>query len=191
MSVAAVLLAAGTGSRYDGNRPKLLVDLHGKPLIRWAIEAVVEAGVPGPYLVTGASDLAQWTDDAIEVRNPNWADGLAASLLTGISAARDDGHEAVVVALGDQPGIQPSAWRAVADAGRTPIAVATYAGRRGHPVRLAEEVWDVLPRTGDDGARLLMRSRPELVTEVPCSGNPMDIDTAEDLARFSSRTHSA
>ncbi len=188
---AAIVLAAGSGSRYEADRPKLLAELRGKPLIRWAIDAVVQSGLPRPYVVTGAVDLSGWLDDVTEVRNPNWGDGLASSLIVGIKAAREGGHDAVVVALGDQPGISPSAWRAVADTRGAPVAVATYAGVRGHPVRLAEEVWDDLPRTGEDGARLIMRSRPELVTEVPCSGNPMDVDTAEDLDRFSSRTHSA
>ena len=191
MTVAAVLLAAGSGSRYDGGSPKLLAELRGKPLIRWAIDAIVESGLPGPFVVTGAADLTGWLDDVTEVRNPDWPDGLASSLVAGINAARKEGHGAVVVALADQPGISPSAWRAVADASATPVAVATYEGVRGHPVRLAAGVWDDLPRAGDEGARLLMRGRPELVTEVPCSGNSTDVDTAEDLARFSSPTHSA
>ena len=191
MSIAAVLLAAGSGSRYDGQGPKLLADLQGKPVIRWAIDSVLASGLPGPYVVTGAADLREWLDDATEVPNPEWGDGLASSLVAGISAVREDGHDAVVVALGDQPGISPLAWRAVADAIGTPIAVATYSGERGHPVRLAKEVWDDLPRNGDEGARLIMRGRPELVTEVPCSGSSMDVDTTEDLDRFSSPTHSA
>lgn len=192
MTTAAVLLAAGSGSRYDGDRPKLLAEMNGKPIVRWAIDAALESGLPGPYVVTGHADLSRWLDEVTEVQNPNWADGLAASLLAGINAARSDGHDAVVVALGDQPAISPEAWRRVAAADNTPVAVATYSGVRGHPVRLAAEIWDDLPRTGEDGARPLMRDRPELVTEVPCSsGNALDVDTAEDLVRFNSPTHSA
>lgn len=191
-AVAAVLLAAGAGSRFEGPQPKLLADLHGKPLLRWAIDAVVDAGLAGPYVVTGSVDLTEVLGDLPAVRNDRWVDGLATSLSAGIAAAARDGYEAVVVALGDQPNISPDSWRWVAEATQTPIAVATYEGQRAHPVRLGQEVWDQLPRDGDEGARAVMRARPELVTEVPCnSGNALDIDTSEDLVRFNSPTRSA
>jgi CTP:molybdopterin cytidylyltransferase MocA len=81
--------------------------------------------------------------------------------------------------------IPEEAWRRVAEAGARPIVTATFGGERRPPVRLAREVWAALPVTGDEGARALMRRRPQDVGEVACPGEPADVDTLEDLARWS------
>ncbi len=183
----AVVLAGGAGTRYDGPTPKLLAPLPGgTTVLGRAVAAAVEAGIGPVVVVTGAvvdPDLPA----AVElVANPRWAEGQATSLAAGVAWARQAGADAVVVGLGDQPGLTADAWRAVAAADATPLAVATYAGRRGHPVRLGAAVWGELPTTGDVGARDVLRARAGEVVEVPCPGDPADVDTTTDLERFRS-----
>lgn len=114
------------------------------------------------------------------IHNPLWQSGLASSLQCGIDVARDLGAQAVVVGLADQPAVLATAWRQVA-ASTSPLAVATYDGVRGNPVRLHAELWQLLPETGDDGARLLFRSHRDLIEEIPCPGSAQDVDTVSDL----------
>ena len=183
-----MILAAGAGSRFAGDDYKLLAPWRGRPLAAWAIDHAVEAGIGPIWLVTGAVDLvaAGAVPPGIEVlANDHWSSGQATSLALAVAAARAAGLDAIVVGLADQPLIPPDAWRAVAAATDAPIAVATYAGRRRNPVRLSREVWDLLPVTGDEGARALMARRPDLVMAVACEGDPADIDTLEDLRQWS------
>jgi molybdenum cofactor cytidylyltransferase len=178
------VLAAGEGRRFAGEVPKLLAPYRGRPLVTWAVAAAAGATLDEVVVVTGAVDLsAALAGIPVTVlANEDWARGQATSLRAALDWCERQGHASAVVGLGDQPLVPPSAWRAVADAPGGPIVVATYGGRRRNPVRLDRTVWPVLPPDGDEGARVLMRRRPELVTEVACGGDPSDVDTAEDLA---------
>ena len=189
-----VLLAAGAGSRFHDDRHKLWAEIadNGTGPLRTIIERSLSSALAadiGPIVVvTGCVADVVPTDLAHAVtvcHNDRWSEGQITSLHCALAAARSLGATCVVVGLADQPFIDPAAWRAVAHASG-PIAVATYDGRRANPVKLDAAVWDLLPTTGDEGARSLMRVRPDLVREVACTGSPADIDTTEDLRRWQS-----
>ena len=186
--VVAVVLAAGAGTRFGGTRHKLLAPLpadeHGAPrtVVERAVSRALAADIGPVVVVWGAVELPL-PAEVVAVHNAEWQRGQITSLQRGVEAADRLGGDRVVVGLGDQPGIAPSAWRAVASADG-PIAVATYAAGRGNPVALDRSIWGLLPTSGDEGARALMRSRPDLVREVPCTGSAADIDTLEDLRQW-------
>ncbi|MGZ4761454.1 MAG: nucleotidyltransferase family protein [Ilumatobacteraceae bacterium] len=189
MTTTAVLLAAGGGTRFAGPTHKLLAMLDGRPVFRHALDHVVEAGLDRVVVVTGAAtlDLDHGVDSRITVvHNRRWQEGQAGSLQLGLAEATASGSEFVVVGLADQPFIPASAWQAIAHASSpAPIVVATYNGVRGpSPVRLHRSVWPQLPTEGDEGARTLMRLRPEWVDELACEGSAADIDTLEDLGQW-------
>lgn len=176
----AVLLAAGGGTRFDGPLHKLLTVVAGRPVWEWSLEAAIAADIGPVMVVTGRADL-DLPDGVERLHNPRWAEGLAGSLQRAVARARDLGAAAVVVGLGDQPCVGAESWRRVA-ACDADLAVATYADARGNPVRISAAAWPLLPTDGDEGARGILRSRPDLVAEVPCAGSPVDVDTVDDLA---------
>ena len=197
-TVTVIVLAGGAGTRFRDVGHKLLARLPAtaarpaEPVAHRAVAAAVAADIGPVVVVTGrlaAADIGV-DDPAVEtVHNADWPSGQMTSVRAGLDIADRNGSSIAVIGLADQPGIDPAAWRVVAGAaraGRLPITVATYDGTRGNPVALHRSVWELLATEGDEGARSLMRIHPELVREVPCTGSPTDIDTAEDLRRWQS-----
>lgn len=201
-TIAAALLAAGQGSRY-GARPKLTEPLAGRAVVAWALDAARASGLAPLVLVLGreadavlaAAEVGdeRSTDFAV-VRNVRWSSGIASSLRAALTALEPVPEvDAVVIGLGDQPGVGPEAYRRVGSAYHSGarLGVATYSGVRANPVLLAREHWhEALGLEGDEGARVLMRRHP--VVEVPCdgTGEPTDIDTPHDLAALEARWRS-
>lgn len=188
-STTFVLLAAGAGSRFAGPVHKLLAPVGAMPVVTRAVRAMVAAGGDRCVVITGADTTTGFLD-ALEgvptVHNDAWASGQRSSVLLAIDTARRAGSSQVVIGLADQPFVTPAAWTAVEHADAA-VAVATYAGRRGNPVKLRADAWEAfetLDADPDSGARVLMERSPELVMEVACEGSPDDIDTREDLTKW-------
>ncbi|MFM8948645.1 MAG: NTP transferase domain-containing protein [Acidimicrobiaceae bacterium] len=187
-AATAVLLAAGSGTRFSGKAHKLLTVIGGQTVFAWALQNCLAAQFQHLIVVTGAVNLSAQISDAeiattnlIEVHNTNWQTGMASSLQCAISEAQRHGASSIVVGLADQPAIKPSSWQRIANA-TAPLAVATYNGVRGNPVRIHAELWPLLPSTGDEGARSLLKSHKDLLEEVACDGSSQDLDTSSDIS---------
>jgi len=178
-----VLLAAGSGTRFLGSQHKLLSFIDGQTIISRSLSAMIGSRLDGFIVVSGALNISDQIGDLEEVHNPDWKSGQRSSVITAMNFARSHDYDAIVVGLADQPFLTSQAWTNVASS-TSPIAIATYNGTRGNPVRLHSSVWDSfedLEGDPDAGARSLIRLHPELVREVACEGNSADIDTTEDL----------
>ncbi len=157
---AAVLLAAGGGTRFRGATHKLLAPFRGATVVRHAVSAAMAAALDAVIVVEGAVPLGAALAglDVHLVANPHWARG------PGRFAAGRRGRSRcprlrVRHRRARRPALlHPAAWRAVAATTVTPVATALLDGRPAQPVRLAREVWDALPRSGDMGARAVIAS---------------------------------
>ena len=188
--VGVVLLAAGGGSRFGGSHHKLLTSVAGKTVYEWALQSALAANIGPVAVVWGSVELPRHeaSEAVTYLHNEQWATGMAGSVQRALQWANERGLQSVVIGLGDQPCIPPSAWTAVAHS-TSPLAVATYAGVRANPVKLHAEFFALVPKTGDEGARSLLRSHPELVAEVPCTGSGIDVDHVEDIERVAKIIH--
>ncbi len=186
--VAAVVLAAGAGSRFGGG--KLLAPIDGRPVLQHVLDRLVEGGVGEILVVVG--DDAEALESAIawggatRVRNPDPSRGLSSSLAVGI-AALDEAVTAALIVLGDQPRLPVEAVRSLLAAkpagGGPPIVVPVYPEDRGrNPVLLGRAAFGLVAEaTGDRGLGPVIASHPDLVREVVVDGANPDIDTPADL----------
>lgn len=190
MRIAGVLLAAGAGTRFRdaGGGIKVLAEVDGRPLIERPLRALLAAGLDETVVVlgSGADDVQRRADlaGARVLVHPGWAEGMASSLVVAL-ATLDERCEAVLVVLGDGPGLAREAVARVATRiaeGDALVVGARYTSGGAHPVAIHRSLWGRLPRTGEDGARALGVTR----VDVDCSdlGAPGDADTPDELATF-------
>jgi CTP:molybdopterin cytidylyltransferase MocA len=196
--VGAVLLAAGAGSRMGG-RPKALLELGGVPLIRRQLIALSGAGVDEVVVVLGHhADLIEPVVQAFPVtvvRNPHPDDGRVSSQRLGLQALTGK-LDAVMVALADQPLIHAQDLTALIGAYKkrpagTTVVFPQVNGEPGNPVIFGAEVREqILAGDARIGCRHWRHAHPEAVHAFVTDNRRyrVDVDTAEDVARFEVET---
>jgi nicotine blue oxidoreductase len=203
ISIAGIVLAAGSGSRYG--QPKALVRFGPELLVERACRLLSEGGCDPVLVVLGAqADRVRAAaglppagaagpagPGPSTVDNPDWATGIGSSVRAGLAAV-PAGTDAAVVALADEPLVGADAVRRLVGAYRAGLPdtvralAATYGGRQRNPVLLTRPVFAAVSAAavGDTGARAWLRSHPAAVIGVPCddTGDALDVDTPADLA---------
>jgi molybdenum cofactor cytidylyltransferase len=186
-SVAGVLLAAGTSSRF-GEENKLLARVDGDPLVRRAGRTLAAAGVEPRVAVLGhEADRVAGALDGLGfrfVRNPDYAAGQATSVGAGVDAV--SGASAAVFALGDMPAVDPAtvgALVAAYRAGAGTALAAAFDGRRGNPVLFDARHFDALADVAGDvgGREILLDGDESALVETGDPGVCRDVDTPADL----------
>jgi molybdenum cofactor cytidylyltransferase len=190
-AVAAILLAAGRGTRF-GTEPKLLARIGGKALVRHVAEAAVQSTANPVIVVTGhRADVVETELKGLPVQvvhNPQYADGLSTSLKAGFSALPPEAQAAIVL-LGDMPFVRSELIDALIanwqGRGEPAALVPVLNGQRGNPVVLSRALQTAIKGlSGDVGAGSLLRGRSD-VLEWPTEDTAIihDIDTREEFAK--------
>jgi molybdenum cofactor cytidylyltransferase len=189
--ISAIVLAAGKSRRMGAE--KLLLPLDGKRLIARIVDEVLESPVDEVLVVVGSNEAeikrALAGRQARLVVNPDAGGEMLSSVRCGLAAASEQ-CRAVLVVLGDQPGISriliADLVRAFRSGGKG-IVVPTYGGRRGHPILFSVKHRDEVLHSYDDvGLRGLSRSHPDDVLEMQASTAEVleDMDVPEDYRRM-------
>lgn len=188
--IGAIVLAAGRSGRMG--RQKLLLPLRGRPLITGVVDELVGSPLESITVVVGRDAVpiqAALAGRAVEfAHNPDPDGDMLSSVRCGLRACPAS-CEAVLVVLGDQPGVTRDLVgglvRALRDSGRG-IVVPAHAGQRGHPLLFAARYREeVLCRYDGMGLHGLLEAHPEAVLEFPVASAVAleDMDTPADYER--------
>jgi molybdenum cofactor cytidylyltransferase len=191
MSVAAVVLAAGAGSRFGGG--KLLARLDGRPIVGHVVDAARDAGLDPIVVVVAPSGELDDLDlgDVRRVVNETPQEGLSSSVRLGLRELDLERHvTAAVILPGDQPRVRPATIAALLDAldeaPDTPFVAARHVNDHSpNPVVARRSVWRLADElAGDRGFGPVLAAHPELVRWIDVAGSNPDIDTPADLGRL-------
>ncbi|WP_299265747.1 nucleotidyltransferase family protein [Halorientalis sp.] len=186
-TVRGVVLAAGLSSRF-GEQNKLLESVDGRPVVWQATEPLLAVGLATTVILGHEADRVREALANLDVAfrtNEAYEDGQSTSVREGVRAAAE--ADAVLVALGDMPGVSPVTVRALVatyeQTGRSALAAA-HEGTRGNPVLFDRRHFEALTdRTGDVGGRaVLLGAGDGALVETGDPGVLRDVDKPGDLA---------
>ncbi|MHA1448945.1 MAG: nucleotidyltransferase family protein [Candidatus Hodarchaeales archaeon] len=188
-----IILAAGTSSRTTGN--KMLYKLKGNSLT--IIETVVKTALnseSGPVIVVTGHEgdlienaLTEFADRIILIHNENYRIGMSESVKTGIKKAKEEFSDIPVMIIpGDCPLVTETDIKSVLQVYHQKgmmITVASYQGRRGHPILFDSSLFDELLAI-EEKSHGLKSITSKFHNELVETGNPgvlKDFDTDDDF----------
>jgi len=190
MKTGCLILAAGSSTRLG--EPKQLLKFDGKTLLRRAAETALSSVCHPVVVILGAN--AERLKKEIEdlpleiVVNKNWANGLSASIKTGVSALRAKNPDRIVLMLCDQLFVTSQTLNNLVEIHqktRKPIVGCEYESTIGVPALFAREMFDeLLDLQGDVGAKALFKKHAEKVAKTFASEAAFDVDIRSDYEKL-------
>ena len=189
--ISGLVLGAGASQRFG--QPKQLLPYRGTTMLGWVVDQVQRSTALDEVVVVlgrAAEEVRERVDfgAACVVENPVFGEGCSSSYRAGIGAL-DPESAAIMIILGDLPGITPEIINRLADAWReqeAPIALCSYEGRKGHPMIFARKMFaQLVDLHGDKAAWKLVDANAAHVQEVQFNlPYPDDINTPADFERL-------
>jgi molybdenum cofactor cytidylyltransferase len=187
-AIGAIVLAAGASTRMG--QPKQLLQFQGRSFLRNTVEVVVASVCQPIVVVLGAyaekmrPEVSQLPVQVLE--NPQWYDGMGASIRVGITALNSAAQEieGVVLTLCDQPFISCNVINQLVAAYHSTgqgIIASEYAGTLGVPALFSRKFFsDLMNLEATSGAKQVIKKYSDEVFCVSFAAGAIDIDTPED-----------
>jgi len=189
--ISGLILGAGASQRFGP--PKQLAPFRGTTMLDWVVDQARRASSLDEVVVVLGRAVDQVREQvdfgtARVVENPVFGEGCSSSYRAGIGALNTE-SAAIMIILGDLPGVTPEIINRLADEWReqeAPIALCSYQGRKGHPMIFARSMFpQLIDLHGDKAAWKLVEANAARVQEVKFDlAYPDDINTPEDFERL-------
>ena len=193
MIISATILAAGGSSRM-GDENKLLLPFNGDMVINQICHTVLNSGLKPVIVVTGFQHRAvePALPESIDqiAYNPNWEQGMAGSIYTGMSLLPDtvDGN---MIVLGDMPLLTIHTLNRLiekfcAHEGKQ-IIYPVYSGQQANPVIFPRKYFsEILSSAGDRGCKKILKQYPDDAIGISIDSEEviLDCDTKDDYFRI-------
>lgn len=190
-SLFALVLAAGAANRFGST--KQLAQYRGQALVARAVRAAESICGSRTLLVVGkehhAVTAACQPLRGFFIYNPNFADGIAGSIRSGIRCLANQA-DGILLLLADQPLIDrdhleslESAWRSAPES----IIASAYADTLGPPAIFPGKYFASLAALrGDRGAKSLLEANRDHLKTIAFEKGSVDVDVPADLERLRS-----
>jgi molybdenum cofactor cytidylyltransferase len=192
--IRALILGAGESKRMG--KPKLLLPYQQSTIIETVVQTAVTSDVDAVTVVLGAN-AGRIAEKIVHqnvsiVVNKAYRDGMFSSIQCGLRQLPSD-TSAIVLMLGDQPGIPATVINAIIAAWKESgmkIILPLYESRKGHPILIDMSFRDELLSSGlKEGMRSFMKQNEMNILELPVSSSAIldDIDTPQDYEMQANR----
>lgn len=187
--IGVIILAAGGSTRMG--TPKQLLTFEGQTLLRRIVVTALVTSCEHVYVVIGANE-AEMREELKDlpvryIMNERWPDGMASSIVCGLSALLQDAPDtsAALLTLCDQPGMTSfdlehliRVYRAESPG----IVASAYPDGAGVPALFDRALFpELLELQGAQGAKRVIARHPHRTVNVPAL---YDIDTPEEYERL-------
>jgi molybdenum cofactor cytidylyltransferase len=197
--IGAVILAAGESSRLG--QPKQLIQFRGKSLVYRIVDAAKKARCSPTVVVIGSDreevERELKAESVVIVGNENWRRGIGTSIRAGMRRLIDKAPtlEAVVLLVCDQPFVDArtiARLLTLREKTKRAIVASRYANTLGVPALFDRSCFQELAALDNaTGAKTVILSNRERVTEFPFLEGRIDIDTLDDYEKLLSASSSA
>ena len=196
--ISAILLAAGESKRMEDEN-KLIKEIDGTPLIKYAVKNILGSAVDELIVVLGHEKII--IENIIEknkkikfVYNESYQKGISTSIIKGLNSVSKK-TKAFFICMGDMPDVNQSIYnkliktrynynKELSSDKKKEIFIPTFEGKKGNPILCSKFILEKIINNDEDfSAKKITEENEDKILYVPVKSNGiiLDFDTKDDF----------